>query len=61
MSKVKYPHKTINGIKKTVHRHVMEDHLGRLLESNEHVYHKDGDSLNNDIDNLIVITKKSWK
>lgn len=57
MSQNFYHHKTINGVKKTVHRHVMEEHLGRELESFEHVYHKDGNSTNNDIDNLIVITK----
>lgn len=53
-----YHHKTVNGIKKTVHRMVMEDHLGRLLESDEHVYHINGDSRDNRIDNLVVIKKK---
>ena len=57
MSQNFYHHKTINGVKKTVHRHVMEEYLGRELESFEHVYHIDGDSTNNKIDNLIVITK----
>lgn len=57
MSQNFYHHKTINGVKKTVHRHVMEEHIGRELESNEHVYHIDGDSTNNKIENLIIITK----
>lgn len=57
MSKNFYLHKTINGIKKTVHRHVMEEHLGRSLEHDEHVYHVNGDSRDNRIDNLIVIKK----
>jgi len=39
----------------------MEEHLGRLLEPGEHVYHLDGDSKNNCIDNLVVIKKRSWK
>jgi hypothetical protein len=60
MSKNFYPHKTIRGVKKTVHRHVMEEHLGRPLESNEHVYHLDGDSRNNAIENLVIIKKKCW-
>lgn len=60
MSLNRYTHKTINGKKKTLHRHVMEEHLGRELENNEHVYHIDGDSTNNEISNLIVITKNSY-
>lgn len=57
MSKNFYPHKTINGVKKTVHRHVMEEHLGRPLEHHEHVYHLNGDSRDNRIENLVVINK----
>lgn len=57
MPKNFYSHKTIKGIKKTVHRHVMEEHLGRELEFNEHVYHVNGDSRDNRIENLIVIIK----
>lgn len=55
-----YHHKTINGIKKRVHRHVMEQHLGRFLEPHEHVYHINGDSRDNRIENLIII-KKNYK
>lgn len=61
MSKNFYPHKTIKGVKKTVHRHVMEEHLGRALEPHEHVYHINGDSRDNRIENLIVITKNYKK
>lgn len=35
----------------------MEAHLGRELGANEHVYHRDGDRLNNSLENLIVIIK----
>jgi hypothetical protein len=38
----------------------MEDHLKRELEPHEHVYHLNGDSKDNRIENLIIITKKSW-
>lgn len=58
MSLNRYPSKTINGVKKRIHRHIMEDHLGRLLEPDEHVYHMNGDPKDNRIDNLIVIKKK---
>ncbi len=58
MSRNKYAYKTINGNKKRIHRHIMEEILGRILESNEHVYHLNGDSGDNSIENLVVIVKK---
>lgn len=36
---------------------LMEKELGRKLENNEVVYHIDGNSLNNDISNLEIITR----
>ncbi len=36
----------------------MEDHLGRILSHDEHVYHKNGDPSDNDIENLVVIKRK---
>ncbi len=59
MEKNKYKYQTINGQKKRIHRHIMEEHLGRDLHPNEHVYHVNGDPQDNSIENLIVITKKS--
>lgn len=58
MSDNVYQYKTIDGSKKRVHRHVMEEHLGRILEPHEHVYHLNSDSTDNRIENLIVIPKK---
>lgn len=60
MSKNSYQHIRINGIKKSMHRYVMEEHLGRGLEIHEHVYHVNGDSRDNRIENLIII-KKNYK
>ena len=34
----------------------MENHLGRLLDENEIVHHKDGNKKNNDVSNLEVMT-----
>lgn len=36
----------------------MEELMGRELESNEHVYHLNGDSNDNSVENLVVIKKK---
>jgi hypothetical protein len=41
-----------------VHRIVMEEHLGRKLERSEVVHHKDGNRLNNDIENLELTTQR---
>lgn len=60
MSNNKYPYKTVKGQKKRVHRHIMEDYLGRILSDNEHVYHMNGDPSDNHIENLVVIKRKSF-
>lgn len=39
------------------HRVVMEEHLGRKLQSNEHVHHINGNTLDNSLTNLIVLTR----
>jgi hypothetical protein len=54
-----YPQMTVNGKKDRIHRHVMAEKLGRELLPSEKVYHKDGDHLNNDPDNLILIKFRS--
>ena len=41
-----------------VHRRLMEDYLGRKLLSKELIHHKDGDTLNNNLSNLILTTRK---
>jgi hypothetical protein len=40
------------------HRYVMEQHLGRKLLRSEDVHHRDGNKLNNELDNLRVMSKK---
>ena len=39
------------------HRYVMEIHIGRKLDVEEIVHHKDGDKYNNAIDNLEIVTR----
>ena len=40
-----------------LHRAVMERELGRYLEPEEQVDHKDGDKSNNDPSNLVLVTR----
>jgi len=39
------------------HRLVVEQHLGRILTSAEHIHHIDGNKQNNLISNLKIVTK----
>lgn len=59
MPKNKYSYQTVNGIKDYEHRHVMAEELGRPLERWEHVYHLNGDSRDNRIENLVIIKKNT--
>ena len=54
--KRQYKQITINGKRVRLHRFLMEIELGRKLESWEHVHHIDGNHLNNNIENLEVLS-----
>lgn len=49
-----HPNKSWQGWQ-PLHRHIAEGIMGRRLESDEHVHHRDGDKLNNSPDNLQVL------
>lgn len=47
----------INGRKVDEHRYLIEQQLGRKLDFNEIVHHKDEDKLNNDLSNLELVSR----
>ena len=47
-----------DGRKQDKHRYIVEQMLGRKLDTNEVVHHKDGDKWNNDPSNLEVMTRE---
>lgn len=51
-----HPNATASGYVRE-HRLVVEAHIGRYLEPTEEVHHIDHNKLNNDISNLIVLSK----
>jgi len=46
------------GKKVCEHRWLMEQHLGRALLATEHVHHRDGNPLNNELSNLEVLNAR---
>ena len=51
-----HPNSTKSGYVRE-HRYIMELELGRLLRKDEIVHHKDGNTLNNQVENLEVMNK----
>src|SRR5574343_887846 len=52
-----YPTISINGRRIAVHRYLAEQILGRPLASHEIIHHLDGNKMNNELSNLILISR----
>lgn len=47
-----------NGKSKRKHQIIMENHIGRELKENEVIHHIDGNKRNNDLSNLMLVTRE---
>lgn len=55
----KYKAVKVNGRKRDEHRYKVELSIGRSLDFNEVVHHKDGNKGNNDLENLEILSRSS--
>lgn len=56
MGRSRYKKIKIAGRTYNLHRHMMEQHLGRKLLPSEHVHHKNEDRFDNRLENLVVLS-----
>ena len=52
-----YRYICFEGTRIAEHRHLVQQREGRKLASNEVVHHVDGDPINNDLSNLVILTR----
>jgi hypothetical protein len=56
-----YPYKikTIQGKRIKEHRWIMQEYLGRILNKEEFIHHMNGDTHDNRIENLMIVTNRT--
>lgn len=60
MARIKYKLIKVNGMPKTEHRYLVEQVFGRPLPKQAVIHHVDGNSFNNNLNNLVICEDQNY-